>query len=495
MCGVIGIISSRPALQDAVEGLLAQQNRGKDSTGLFGYDQIDAPVRVLARSTRSARETYTPEWQANVRGEPRILIGHNRYATSGNDHSRDMQPLRITRPGISGAHNGQVRNLISLERTLREKEWTPHTTCDMELLLGALGQALLDTPVVRGGSQQYFEDRLVPAMQTITDEQSDLFVNGAYSLVAFIEGKGLLAFRSPHGQRPLHFGTREEGLHATHAFASETSAFHLMENFETRPVEPGELIFIDGELRMQTANINDLLGEEIPHKPCLFELAYFAGVTSKMDGRVVYDHRTAMGRALAKEYAGTKERVNVVMPVPDSPRPVASAMAKELGVSHEEGIIKNPYYDGRIFQLGTEELRLRALRHKYLFVKSVIEGKEIAVVDDSIVRTTTMKYIVSRLRELGARSVHAYIAFPPVRHPCVDGIDMSTYEELGAARMPLPEMQQRLGLDSLNFLSEASYLAAIGRDGCMACANGQYPGSSRGRHEYTELRQRHRATT
>ncbi len=525
MCGVIGVISRRPVLDKVVQGLLALENRGKESTGIAGYSVEHRRFVPLINEAKPASETYTEEFFRKYGDSPVTLaIGHNRYATSGDDVTRDIQPLRITRPGIVGCHNGQVANLVTLEKSLRGHEWSLNTTCDVELLLGALGQGLRQHEATTTDTKAYIHRRLRPALHELMDKDSPLFVNGAYSFLTIIDGQGLMAVRDPYGIRPLVWSERkEEDGSSTYAFASEPTAFHAIGGFgPSHAVSAGEAIFIDFELNKHHLMINKK-GEA----HCAFEYPYFANVASKLEGVSVYDARIAIGHQLAKEHPEFQGKIDLVMPIPDSPRPIAKGFADAMtglnfddflryaaiGPSiagreivemarnglitpHGEGVIKNPHFSKRVFQERSPERRQAALRLKYEFIKSQVDGRRVAVVDDSIVRADTMRYVNARLRELGAREIHAFIGFPPILFPCPYGIDTPQYEELIAHKLGanMPAIAQHVYADSVNYISHRGLYQAIGLPAeklCMACTNGQYP-TGKGVKEYTELRTRQR---
>lgn len=490
MCGIIGTISTRPVFHDVARGLLALQNRGKESTGIIGYDPEHHRFTQLLREPAPASEVYKEAFFA-LPNTSRVAIGHNRYATSGDDVMRDIQPLRITHPGIAGAHNGQVANLITLESRLRQEEWNLDTTCDVELLIAALGQSLLNHRATANDTATYLERRLWPALQKLMDDHSPLFINGAYSLVAIIDGHGLLGLRDPFGIRPMVFGERREADgNVTYSFASEPSAFYRMGGFSNiRTVEPGEAVFIDFAMGVAAHSI-----AKKGQRFCGFEHTYFAGVNSKLEGITVYDARLAFGRKLAEEYVAMKEELDVLMPIPDSPIPVAQGMSEVLGVPWREGIVKNAHYAKRVFQERDDARRRDGLDQKYFFIKTQLEGKRVGVVDDSIVRGDTTQFVVRELRRLGATAVHLFISFPAISHPCPYGIDTPDPEELVARRVGAPFVATAIGADSVNYISHAGFAQALGIPStnlCMACTNGEYP-TGAGVTEYTQMRREQR---
>lgn len=487
MCGIVGVVSERgDAATLAATALLALQNRGKQSTGLFGYDDRSRQFPLQLRRAAPASDVYDDAFfrDAAKRRLP-MAIGHNRYATSGDSVERDIQPLRITKPGIAAAHNGQVANLITLERRLRDQGWSMDTACDVELLLGALGQSLDDHRATTHDTAAFIERRLRPALLEIMDPQARLYVNGAYSLVAIIDGVGLLGVRDPHGIRPMVFGTMRHGDGVAHVLASERAAFHQLgeEWLDRSDVQPGEAILIDAAQQVHRFTVR-----EAEHAHCAFEYPYFANVTSKVEGIGVYDARLRLGRMLAEEHPDAAGRLDIIMPLPESPRPIALAMAEALGIPPAEGVIKNPHYTRRVFQEPTPELRQAGLSRKYLFIKSQIEGKRVGIVDDSIVRGDTSARIVANLRRLGAASVEFYIAFPAITHPCPYGIDIPDPSELVARGKRAEEVAQAIGADRVAYISDAGFARAIGLQGlCMACTNGRYI-TGDGVTEYTERR-------
>jgi len=469
MCGIVGIVGTEEAARECLVALQAVQHRGQDSSGIATIHDRRFP---FIRRLGLAGQAYTEEDLARLPGS--IAVGHTRYPTVGAGNLADAQPLFFRQPGVLLAHNGNLINYDELCTRLQNQSVHLLTRCDAEPLLCDLALNLM---------------ALKPKDHTLEDacyalEQTWKWVDGAYSIVValILDGQEtLVVARDRKGIRPAVWGARDGAFIA----ASETPALDAL-GFEFQgDVAPGEAIF----LRAGQAPIRRTIHGE-GAAPCVFEQIYFARPDSQMEGRSVYSQRLAFGRSLARDWKAKGFTADVVIPIPDTSRPAAMAVAEELGLPYREGFIKNRY-SGRTFIMGDQAQRRSELRLKLNPIRSEFAGRHVLLVDDSIVRGTTLARTIKIVRSQGARSVHLAIHAPPVLFPCYYGIDMSTAEELAARAfdddppaggLP-PERQQaleqrfakHLGLDSLTYLSVAGMDEAWGGPRCAACFDGRYP--------------------
>ncbi|MCK4307955.1 amidophosphoribosyltransferase, partial [candidate division WOR-3 bacterium] len=348
------------------------------------------------------------------------------------------------------AHNGNVINYQFLKKKLiNEKRRHINTSSDVEIILNILADRLE-------------EESPLDAVKTVMDE-----VNGSYSCISYIAGKGMLAFRDPHGIKPLILGHRGDNF----CLASESVTLDVLGYEIDRDVSPGEAIFIDMDRRV-TAKV---IKEDTP-RHCIFEYIYFARPDSVMDGLTVYDARMALGRALVTQVRKVGLKPDVVIPVPDTARTAALSLAQELGVPYREGLIKNRYI-GRTFIMPRDAKRMEQVRHKLNPIKKEIEGKKVLLVDDSIVRGTTSKAIVNLVKRANPKELYFASSCPPLKYPCFYGIDMQTRDEFIARTKSIAEIQQEIGVDELIYQDLEEMLRALGNipSYCTACFNGDYP--------------------
>ncbi|MEY2900056.1 MAG: hypothetical protein RL247_222 [Actinomycetota bacterium] len=466
MCGIVGIVSSSPVNQQVYDALALLQHRGQDSTGIATADDNTLHVH---KSRGQVREGYRTRDMRSLIGT--IGLGHVRYATRGNaKKEQEAQPFYVNAPyGIVLVHNGNLTNTRELTRELEEKDRRHlNTTSDTELLVNVLASEL-----------QSAESGTAFTPETAFQAVSSLHhrVEGSYAAIAVIAGHGLLAFRDPFGIRPLILGRRQAGLLgdewivASESLVLEASGYDIV-----RDVEPGEAVFItrDGTLHHKQCADNPQLF------PCSFEYVYLARPDSVMNGISVYEARLRLGDKLADtiaRYAPTGE-IDVVMPIPDSARPAAMQVARKLGIEYREGFYKNKYV-GRTFIMPGQAQRTKSVRQKLNAMSSEFAGKNVLIVDDSIVRGTTSREIVDMAREAGARSVTFTSAAPPVRFPHVYGINMPSKSELVAAGRTIPEIAREIGADHLIYQEvEDMKQAIIGDSGVkdldMSCFTGHY---------------------
>lgn len=444
-CGVIGVYcndESKNAAHLIYYGLYALQHRGQESAGIAANNN---GVMDLRKGLGLAGEVFRGETFSNFPGN--IAIGHVRYSTAGDGSVRSAQPLAATcRLGeIALAHNGNLVNADSLREMLADEGVIFHTTTDSESILNLICQH---------GSRG-IEAGIKNAMSLI---------KGAYVLVITI-GDKLIGVRDPYGLHPLCIGKLQNN--SGYVLASETCALEALDAEFVRDVQPGEIIIIDKN------GLNAIEPSRRCKKNlCVFELVYFARPDSIVDGVSVYDFRRRCGMMLAKQ---KKIEADVVMAVPDSGVPAAIGYAEASGIPYGEGLIKNKYM-GRTFILPVQEMRDDAVRIKLATIKHNIENKRLIIIDDSIVRGTTLKRIVGHLRDAGAKEIHVCAASPEVKFSCYFGIDTPHREKLIAVQKSPEEICEYMGADSLTYLSEESLREVCGEDlYCKACFDGNYP--------------------
>jgi amidophosphoribosyltransferase len=391
-------------------------------------------------------EALDPEALAELNGE--LAIGHTRYSTTGSSTLDNAQPVLVRFRGgyITLAHNGNIVNATELRRELESKGSIFSSTMDSEILVHRMARSTSDIP----------EERLAQALDG---------VEGAYSLLV-ATGDALMAVRDPRGWRPLCIGTIGDAV----VFASETCALDMVGATYLRDVRPGEIVVVDENgLRSVQAL------EPKESRRCVFEYVYFARPDSRIFAGSVDRARRALGHRLGRECPAPT--ADLVFGVPDSANAAALGYAEETGLPLELALIRN-HYVGRTFIQPSQEGRVQKVKVKYNAVREVLEGKSVVMVDDSMVRGTTTRGLVSMIRAAGAREIHMRIASPPVTGPCYYGIDMPSREELIAANLTVDEIAQRVGVDSLGFLSLEGMLHAVpgGPHGfCHACFSGDYP--------------------
>ncbi len=456
MCGVLGLRLHQPVAKSLVEGLVALQHRGQDSAGIVTSDI----TFHLKKGNGTVAMVFNEKNLARLTGH--VGIGHVRYPTVGPGSDEDAQPFFLNHPfGIAMVHNGNVTNYYDLRRSLTLKDRRQLTSfSDLEPILNVFAQELEKTDLSCFGPDSVFQ-----AISGVFRR-----VQGSYSVVGLIQGKGMLAFRDPYGIKPLVFGRRRSEF----CFASESVALDRLGFRRFRDVLPGEAVFIDSAGRIHTR----LLAPATP-RPCIFEYVYFARPDSVLDGIEVYQARLRLGEKLAAEIKRRGIRPTVVIPVPDTARAAAHCLAPCLGVRLSEGLIKNRYVH-RTFIMPGQKQRIQSVRQKLNPVRSQVKGEDVLLVDDSIVRGTTSREIVQMVREAGARRVYLAITAPPLRHPCVYGIDMMTRGEFIARRLPLNKIREKIGVDELIYQTFEGLVTAVrgddsNRNFCTACFIGKYP--------------------
>jgi amidophosphoribosyltransferase len=433
MCGIVGIVARSPVNQQLYDALTVLQHRGQDGAGIMtveGGELFAAKGRGLVRDVFSQRDMDA------LRGH--IGIGHVRYPTAGGNSASEVQPFYVNAPyGICLGHNGNLTNTAELSAVLtREDRRHLNTGSDSEVLLNVFASELQRVGALRASPQDIFD-----AARAVYRR-----CRGAYAVVAMIIGHGVLGFRDPHGIRPLILGQRRSARGMEYMLASESVALTTLAFEVVRDVAPGEAIFIDDLGRLHSSQCVPALS----HTPCIFEYVYFARPDSIIDRISVYRARMRMGERLAEKLQ--RERpdhdIDVVIPIPDTSRTCALQLAQKLHIKYREGFNKNRYI-GRTFIMPGQEQRLKSVRRKLSAIDLEFRGKNVLLVDDSIVRGTTSAQIIELAREAGARRVYFASAAPPVRYPDVYGIDMPAASELVAAGRDVDDVARQIGADWL----------------------------------------------
>jgi amidophosphoribosyltransferase len=435
MCGIVGVISKSPVNQLIYDALLLLQHRGQDAAGIVTMQGTKCHMHKARGMVRDVFRTR------NMRALPGAVgLGQVRYPTAGNAYSEEeAQPFYVNAPfGIVLVHNGNLTNAMALKEELFAIDRRHiNTTSDTEVLINVLAheleQAARDLPL---SPEEIF--KTVSAVHKR--------IRGSYAVVALIAGHGLLAFRDPFGIRPLVYGESDTPEGREVVVASESVAIEGTGHKVTRDVAPGEAIFIDLEGKVHAKQC----AETPTLNPCMFEFVYLARPDSVMDGISVYQARLNMGETLAQRVISTirPNEIDVVIPIPESSRPSAMQLAQKLGKPYREGFVKNRYV-GRTFIMPGQGMRKKSVRQKLNTIAMEFKGRNVLLVDDSIVRGTTSKEIVQMARDAGARKVYMASAAPPVRYPNVYGIDMPTKEELIAHNRSIEEIREFIGADAL----------------------------------------------
>ncbi|MBU0766393.1 amidophosphoribosyltransferase [Patescibacteria group bacterium] len=430
MCGVIAVSGFRNVIQDLYDGMIMLQHRGQDAAGIITYnDQFH-----LKKANGMVRDVFHAKSIARLKGT--VGIGHVRYPTAGCSSEFEAQPFFVNTPfGIAMAHNGNLTNYAELKKELQEKEFRHlNTGSDSEVLLNVFSVALRN---------QRPKGKLHP--NDIFGAMNHVFkkCKGAYSAVALIGGQGIVGFRDPHGIRPLQLGKRKFGMKEEYIIASENTAFRALDFEFIRDINPGEVVFIDNKNRLHTKQLRK--GQL---NPCIFEWVYLAAPDSTIDKVNVYKARVRMGEYLADQIKKSGIKIDTVIPVPDTGRPIAAGLAEKLGVRYREGLIKNRYIT-RTFIMPGQEIRKRSLHFKLHPIVLEFKNKNVLLVDDSIVRGNTSKKIVELVREAGAKKVYFAAGAPPIISPDPYGIDMPTKEELIAANHSIEEIRKHIKADGL----------------------------------------------
>ncbi len=433
MCGVVGIVARSDVNVKLYDALTMLQHRGQDAAGIMTYQDGQLNQR---KDVGLVRDVFKPRHMEQLRGN--MGIGHVRYPTAGSSGPSLAQPFYVNSPyGICIAHNGNLTNSRELlEHVFNTDLRHVNTDSDSEILLNVFAHELQLQSKLRPEPEDIFA-----AVERVHGR-----CRGAYAVVGMIANYGLFAFRDPYGIRPLIFGARETTRGREYMVASESVALDVLGFTIERDVAPGEAIFIDlqGQFHSRQCATNPEL------VPCIFEQVYFARPDSLLDNISVYKARLRMGERLAEKILRERPNhdIDVVIPVPDTSRVSAQAMAETLGVKFREGLMKNRYI-GRTFIMPGQTERKKSVRQKLNPVKLEFQGKNVLLVDDSIVRGTTCREIIQLARDAGARRVYMASAAPPVQYPNVYGIDMPCAQELVAHNRTTQEIAELIGADWL----------------------------------------------
>ena len=464
MCGFIGILApaGTEVFPQIYSGLLAIQHRGQDAAGAMTYNG-----RFHAHKAKGlVRDVFTDKEAVALKGY--MGIGHVRYPTVGAGGIEDAQPFQIAYPfGIGMAHNGNLTNFAELKTQLsNESHWHINSSCDLEGILNVFGDGLARQEIGKLQPEHVFN-----AIGRVFER-----VKGAYSVVGMIAGEGLYAFRDPYGIKPIMYGQRmDDQGRKSWCIASESVLLDIADFHGMTDIKAGEAIFID-----MAGNLHRKQLADKPHSPCLFEWVYFARPDSFLDRVSVYKTRLRLGEAMADIWRATGWSADVIIPVPESATTSAMAMARTLDMKYREGLVKNRYI-GRTFIMGSNRARKESIRLKLNPIQIEFEGKDVLLVDDSIVRGNTSRQIVELARRAGARKVYFASVSPPLRHPCVYGIDMSTKNEFIAKDRTPAEVAEAIGADGVVYQTLENLIASV-REGnpqiqatCSACFSGVYP--------------------
>ncbi len=446
MCGIVGIVGTSPVGQALYDGLTVLQHRGQDAAGIVTIE--DNKFR-LRKANGLVKDVFHTRHMLRLQGN--IGIGHVRYPTAGTSSSSEAQPFYANSPfGISLAHNGNLTNAEELGQWLFKKARRHvNTTSDSELLLNILAYELQEID-----SLSLTPDNIFDAITKVHQR-----VRGAYATVALVIGHGMIAFRDPNGIRPMVFGKRETANGIEYMVASESVALDACDFEFVRDVAPGEAIYFseDGQLYSRQCSDN-------PHySPCIFEYVYFARPDSTIDKISVYASRVEMGKKLGAKIAKEWEDldIDVVIPIPETSCDIALQIAKHLDLPYRQGFVKNRYI-GRTFIMPGQAERKKSVRRKLNAINTEFYGKNVLLVDDSIVRGTTSEQIIDMARSAGAKKVYFASAAPEIRFPNVYGIDMPSANELIAHGRELDDICDLIGADKLIYQTIDDLVAAVG---------------------------------
>ncbi|WP_372770837.1 amidophosphoribosyltransferase [Pseudoalteromonas sp.] len=448
MCGIVGIVGTTPVNQTLYDGLTVLQHRGQDAAGII---TIDNNTFSLRKDNGLVKDVFHTRHMKRLQGD--MGIGHVRYPTAGSSSSAEAQPFYVNSPfGIALAHNGNLTNAEALKEDLfKTAKRHVNTTSDSEVLLNILAHELAKPNKLELSPEDVFT-----AVTTVNSK-----VVGGYASIAMIIGHGMIAFRDANGIRPLVFGKRETEQGVEYMFASESVALDACGFSFIRDVAPGEAIFVsnDGQLHSQQCASN------ASYSPCIFEFVYFARPDSTIDKISVYAARVNMGTKLGekvkREWAD--KEIDVIIPIPETSCDIALEMANVLELPYRQGFVKNRYI-GRTFIMPGQELRKKSVRRKLNAIAQEFKGKNVLLVDDSIVRGTTSAQIVEMAREAGAKNVYFASAAPEIRFPNVYGVDMPSAQELIAHGREVEDINESIGADGLIYQSLNDLISAVSQE-------------------------------
>ncbi len=451
-CGLFGVHGHPEAAQLTYFGLYALQHRGQESAGIAVTREADARI-IAHKGMGLVPDVFSPSHLKMLTGP--TCIGHVRYSTTGSSILSNAQPFVVhhNKRSYAVAHNGNIVNAVALKHELEESGSIFQTTMDSEIVLHLLVKHL----------KYGFEEALIRTVRRL---------EGAFSLLLLTSRGEVIGIKDPHGFRPLCLGS----LNGHYVLASESCALDLVQARFVRELDPGEIVVIGEHGIKSLSALSE--NETKPKKSalCIFEFIYFARPDSTIDDLNVYQVRKAQGRRLALE---SRVEADLVMPFPDSGTYAALGFAEAAGIPFEMGMIRN-HYVGRTFIQPSQTMRDFSVRVKLNPIRDLLRGKEIIIIEDSIIRGTTVKTRVKALRELGVKRIHMRVSGPPHRYPCHYGIDFSTTGELIAASKSVADLKTHFGLDSLYYLSLEGLLASTGvsypeNAFCKACFDGHYP--------------------
>ncbi|RUO79708.1 amidophosphoribosyltransferase [Idiomarina tyrosinivorans] len=445
MCGIVGIVGKQPVNQALYDGLTMLQHRGQDAAGIM---TVENNTLRLRKANGLVRDVFHTRHMHRLAGQ--IGIGHVRYPTAGSSSSAEAQPFYVNSPfGIAMAHNGNLTNAEEVQNTLyRNARRHINTTSDSEILLNVFANELDKHP-----EMQLTDDHI---FNTVT--QVHRLVKGAYAVVAMVIGHGLVAFRDPWGIRPLALGKRETEDGPEYMVASESVAIDGTGFTFVRDVEPGEAIYITNDGQLYSRQCAD----QPQHCPCIFEYVYFARPDSSIDDISVYASRVNMGKKLGekirRDYADLD--IDVVIPIPETSCDIALEIANVLDLPYRQGFVKNRYI-GRTFIMPGQTQRRKSVRRKLNAISAEFKGKNVLLVDDSIVRGTTSEQIIEMARDAGAKKVYFASAAPEIRFPNVYGIDMPSANELIGHGREANEICDLIKADGLIYQDLEDLIAAV----------------------------------
>ena len=441
MCGVVGIVGNSQINQELYDALLILQHRGQDAAGMAVSDGKRLSLR---KANGLVKEVFQSRHMLKVTGN--VGIGHVRYPTAGTANPAEAQPMYVNTPcGVSLVHNGNLTNSSQLREDITSKfQRHLNTKSDSEVLLNVFAHELQHAEQAASEPSSVFTAVSAVHQQCL----------GAYAVVAMVIGGGIVGFRDPRGVRPLVVGKRKSGngQGVDYILASESAALDILGFELIRDIEPGEACYIteSGEIHMQQC------AETTTHTPCIFEYVYLARPDSILDRISVYRARLSMGEKLARKvlasFPNGNHDVDVVIPIPETSRTAALPLAHRLNVPYREGFVKNRYV-GRTFIMPGQSIRKRSVRQKLNVISPEVADKVVLLVEDSIVRGTTIREVIEQCRQAGAKKVYLASAAPPVRFPNVFGIDMPSTEEFIAAGQTEKEVEAQLGVDLLIYQS------------------------------------------
>ena len=445
MCGIIGIVAKASVNQSLYDGLTVLQHRGQDAAGIITYHDGKLFMR---KDNGLVRDVFHTRHMLKLPGN--MGIGHVRYPTAGCSSSAEAQPFYVNSPfGISLAHNGNLTNAEELKQDVfRDELRHINTDSDSEVLLNVFAQELQQI-----GKLRITADDIFTAVKGVHRR-----CRGSYAAVAMITGYGIVGFRDPYGIRPVVFGKRDTEQGPEYMIASESVAMSALGYELVRDIGPGEAVFIDVDGGLHTQQC----AQQSVYSPCIFEYVYLARPDSIIDGVSVYQARIRMGEKLARKIQREcpNHDIDVIIPIPDTSRTAALQLSYELGVAYREGFVKNRYI-GRTFIMPGQKQRKQSVRQKLNAIDMEFEGKNVLLVDDSIVRGTTSQQIIQMAREAGAKKVYFASAAPAVRYQNVYGIDMPSVNELIAHNRDEREITEAIGADWLIYQNLDDLIEAV----------------------------------